>query len=110
MPKHENPHRDPNNPTHRDDDDQRKPSSRHNRERERGPGGEREIFVDLVQRRMGGGATPTAEAYAKAMEQWQQLPGAVQFVAVPAFPKPESDAKTGDEADLFDEHNSGEGI
>jgi hypothetical protein len=41
------------------------------------------LFAELVQRRLGGGATPTAEAYAKAMRQWQALPGAVQFVAVP---------------------------
>lgn len=59
-------------------------------ENDGGSNGEREIFSDLVQRRLGGGATPTAEAYAKAMRQWQALPGAVQFVAVPKFPEKDS--------------------
>jgi hypothetical protein len=56
---------------------------------------ERQIFEDLVQRRLGGGAAPTSEAYAKAMQQWQALPGAVQFVAVPQFPKSDLGGTTG---------------
>lgn len=63
---------------------------KHKRDEQRGPSGEQKVFAELVQRRLGGGATPTAEAYAKAMEQWQQLPGAVQFVAVPKFPQSDS--------------------
>ncbi len=60
---------------------------RHRREERRGPSGEQKVFAELVQRRLGGGATPTAQAYATAMQKWQKLPGAVQFVAVPKFPK-----------------------
>jgi hypothetical protein len=55
---------------------------------------EQKIFGELVQRRLGGGATPTAEAYAKAMQQWQALPGAVQFVAVPRFEPSDTGAST----------------
>jgi hypothetical protein len=53
----------------------------------REPSGERQIFVDMVQRRMGGGAPPSGNAYARAMQQWQKLPGAVGFVAVPNVPE-----------------------
>jgi hypothetical protein len=53
---------------------------------EREPSAEHQIFEDMLQRRMGGGAPPSAEAYAKAMRQWQRLPGAVGFVAVPPVP------------------------
>ena len=50
-------------------------------------GAEHKVFGNLIQRRLGGGAPPTAQAYARAMQQWQKLPGAVGFTAVPAFPK-----------------------
>jgi hypothetical protein len=55
-------------------------------ERERQESGEHQIFLDMVQRRMGGGAPPSAAAYARAMRQWQQMPGAVGFTAVPDMP------------------------
>lgn len=35
------------------------------------------IHRDYVERRLGGGAPATPEAYARALEQWHQLPGAV---------------------------------
>lgn len=63
------------------------PPERHHRDEKRGESGEHKVFVDLIKRRLGGGATPTAQAYAKAMQQWQKLPGAVGFTAIPAFPK-----------------------
>lgn len=65
---------------------------RHDHDGDDGEQAERLIFQDLVQRRLGGGAPPSAEAYAKAMQQWQKLAGAVQFVAVPLFPGPDSGA------------------
>lgn len=65
---------------------------RHGHDGDDGEQAERLIFQDLVQRRLGGGAPPSAEAYAKAMQQWQKLAGAVQFVAVPLFPGPDSGA------------------
>lgn len=35
------------------------------------------IHRDYVERRIGRGAPPSPEAYARALEQWHQLPGAV---------------------------------
>jgi len=58
------------------------PSDYHDRpEADRG-GKDRVVILDLVRRRLEGGAPPTPGAYARALEQWQKLPGAV--VHVPA--------------------------
>jgi hypothetical protein len=54
-------------------------------EPERGEAGEHQIFEDMVQRRMGGGAPPAA-AYARALRLWQQMPGAIGFTPVPDLP------------------------
>jgi hypothetical protein len=35
------------------------------------------IHREYVERRMGGGGEPTPEAYARALKQWHELPGAV---------------------------------
>ena len=35
------------------------------------------VFVDIVKRRLAGGVPATPEAYARGLEQWKQLPGAV---------------------------------
>lgn len=35
------------------------------------------IHQEYIERRIGGGAPPTPEAYARALEQWNALPGAV---------------------------------
>jgi hypothetical protein len=40
-------------------------------------GRERQIHEEIIARRMEGGAPPSPEAYARALEQWQQLPGSV---------------------------------
>ena len=45
-------------------------------------GKDREVILDIVNRRLEGGAAPTPRAYARALEQWHKLPGAV--VHVPA--------------------------
>jgi hypothetical protein len=83
------------------DKEERPEYRRHHREERHEPSGEQKVFADLVQRRLGGGATPTAQAYTKAMQQWQQLPGAVQFVVVPKFPQcgPGSPNNPGEPAD-----------
>jgi hypothetical protein len=41
------------------------------------------VHRDLFTRRLQGGAPATSEAYARAVTQWQQLPGAVLRVAMP---------------------------
>lgn len=73
------------------DDEQRR--HRRDGEEEGENRAEQQLFAELVQRRLGGGATPNAQAYANAMRQWQALPGAVQFVAVPRVP--DTDAAQG---------------
>ena len=35
------------------------------------------IHRDYVERRLGGGAPPSPQAYDRALEQWHELPGAV---------------------------------
>ena len=69
---------------------------RHRHHEKRESPGERQIFMDMVQRRLGGGAPPSAAAYANAMQQWQQLPGAVVFVATPAIPLDDSQTPSPD--------------
>jgi hypothetical protein len=78
---------------------------------ERETGGEREIFVEMVQRRLGGGATPTPEAYARAMDQWQKMPGAVQSVPVADLARiqedpvpPEGNSATSSRAKELNDH------
>jgi hypothetical protein len=37
-----------------------------------------QIHREYVERRIGGGAPPTSDAYARAIEEFQQVPGAVR--------------------------------
>jgi hypothetical protein len=46
-------------------------------ERPRPQGRERKVHEEIIERRLEGGAPPTPEAYARALEQWHQLPGSV---------------------------------
>jgi hypothetical protein len=46
-------------------------------ERPRPQGRERKVHEEIIERRLAGGAPPTPEAYARALEQWHQLPGSV---------------------------------
>ena len=47
------------------------------RPRRRRAGREHKVHQEIVARRTQGGAPPTPDAYAEALKQWQQLPGAV---------------------------------
>ena len=47
------------------------------RPRRRRMGREHAVHQQILERRVGGGAPATPEAYAKALEQWQKLPGSV---------------------------------
>jgi hypothetical protein len=40
-------------------------------------GGKRQVHEEIIARRMEGGAPPSPEAYALALEQWHRLPGSV---------------------------------
>jgi hypothetical protein len=44
------------------------------------------IHREYVQRRLGGGALPTPEAYENALEEWHRLPGAVRGPAGEVHP------------------------
>ena len=47
------------------------------RPRRRRMGREHAVHQQIVERRLSGGAPATPEAYAKALEEWQQLPGSI---------------------------------
>lgn len=46
-------------------------------ERPRRRGREHEVHDEINKRRLGGGAEPDAEAFQRALDQWQQLPGSI---------------------------------
>ena len=47
------------------------------------------LHREYVQRRVGGGALPTPEAYARALDQWHRLGGAVRAPAAELHPDAE---------------------
>jgi hypothetical protein len=47
------------------------------RPRRRRMGREHAVHQQIVERRLSGGAPATPETYAKALEEWKQLPGSV---------------------------------
>ncbi len=49
-------------------------------------GREHAVFQQIIDRRLSGGAPATSEAYARALEQWHQLPGSI--VRPPTDEKP----------------------
>jgi hypothetical protein len=56
------------------DDDRRDEKERPRRRR---MGREHAVHQELLEKRLGGGHPPTPEAYAKALKEWQQLPGSI---------------------------------
>ncbi len=71
----------------------------HERPRRRRDGRDREVHLDIITRRMEGGAPATPEAYASALEQWHKLPGSVvrppsDLKATPEGPKPKDATPT----------------
>ena len=63
------------------------------------------IHRDYVERQLGGGAPATPEGYARAIEQWHKLPGAVRVPpteltrdAAPPTPADEPDEKSTNES------------
>lgn len=49
------------------------------------------LHREYVQRRLGGGALPTPEAYRRAADQWRSIPGAVSGAAAQAHPPDEAE-------------------
>jgi hypothetical protein len=56
----------PKHPTH--DEERRYPDP---------AGRDRAVILEILKKRIAGGPVPTAEMYAKALAQWQRLPGAL---------------------------------
>ena len=54
--------------------------------RRRRMGREHAVHQEIINRRLGGGAPATPDAYAKALEEWHKLPGSV--VRPPSDEKP----------------------
>lgn len=70
----------------------------HPRERPRRRGREHQVHDEINERRLGGGAEPTSEAFQRALEQWQQLPGSIvrpaSDIKAPEPPPPADDGDT----------------
>ena len=62
-------------------------------------GREHEVHDEINERRLGGGADPTSEAFQRALEQWQRLPGSVvrppSDVKAPESPTPNDSGESG---------------
>jgi|GEM_PF-2956667 len=58
-------------------EDEHERSEDRERPRRRRLGRDHLVHQQIVERRLGGGAPATPEAYAKALEEWKQLPGSV---------------------------------
>ena len=71
-----------------DGDDRRDEKERPRRRR---MGREHAVHQELLEKRLGGGDPPTPEAYAKALKEWQQLPGSI--VRPPTDVKPSESEK-----------------
>ncbi|MGC2163755.1 MAG: hypothetical protein WA634_17740, partial [Silvibacterium sp.] len=77
--------------------DKRQQETRRGDERERPPrqrgtgyGRERAIYEEYLARRWQGSDPPTPQAYARALRQWRQLPGAVGTTATDLGTIPDS--------------------
>ena len=65
--------KDPDGPTPPEEPSQKYPEP----PKHRPHGREHEVHKEILARRMRGGAEPTADRYAQALKEWQQLPGSV---------------------------------
>jgi hypothetical protein len=69
------------------------------RPRRRRMGREHAVHQQIIDRRLGGGAPATPDAYAKALEEWHQLPGSVVRPPTDEKRAPEPEKAGTDEAD-----------
>jgi hypothetical protein len=74
------------------------PDEKRERPRRHRDGRDRPVIVEIVRRRLEGGAPPTPEAYSRALEQWQKLGGAVvrvsSTITSPQEPQKPSESST----------------
>jgi hypothetical protein len=59
------------------------------------------IHREYVERRVGGGAPATPEAYDRALQQWHQIPGAVSFPPTEVVGDAAHEAPESDDADDY---------
>jgi hypothetical protein len=88
------PTRKPKKPGDNHDEPPRAPHEREPHEEE---GSAVKIHEAYLQHRLGGGETPTSEAYRRAIEQFEKLPGAVRSspdANAPKEPKEKTEPKT----------------
>lgn len=88
------------------DDEKARRDEKRDRDREhargRGYGLERSGYLEVLARKWRGSEPPTPQAYARAVKQWRQLPGAVvtapaDLGTLPAEPPVSSDKGNGGE-------------
>lgn len=86
MAKRKDPHNpdDPEDPQQEDGDpDQRRPEHRPE-------GREHQVHQEILKRRLRGGPQPTPQDYARALEQWKNLPGSIVRPPTDNPPPPET--------------------
>jgi hypothetical protein len=91
-PQHEHEHDHGRNDEHEGPGDRDQP-------RRRRMGREHAVHEQIVERRLGGGAPATPVAYAKALEEWHQLPGVVMRPPTDEKPATKATAEHTDEED-----------
>lgn len=78
----------------------------------RGEGREHQVHKEILARRMRGGPEPTPEAYARALEQWKNLPGSVvrppTDVTLPPHEEPSEPADQGGPTSQPGDDNKGD--
>lgn len=82
MTKQNNP-KDPKDPRDRNPYQEPKEPPKHNPE-----GREHQVHKEILERRMRGGPEPTPDAYARALEQWKNLPGSIVRPPTDVTPPP----------------------
>jgi hypothetical protein len=65
-------------------------------------GREHAVHQRIIDRRLGGGAPASPEAYAKALEEWHQLPGSIVRPPTDEKQAPEPEKTDVEEADKED--------
>jgi hypothetical protein len=95
--------KDPKDPKH-------KPKEPHQERPEHKPEGrEHQVHEEILKRRMRGGPEPTPGDYARALEQWKNLPGSIVRPPTDVIsPPPEEPADQGEWKPRPDEENDKE--
>jgi hypothetical protein len=69
-------------------DDRKQPYPDDDGPQHRPEGREHQVHKEILDRRMRGGPEPTPDAYARALEQWKNLPGSIVRPPTDVTPPP----------------------